>query len=33
MEPKQVVHYYARWDLDHHTGRIVLYDSNNRLVA
>ena len=25
----EVKRYFARWDLDNHTGRIVLYDTNN----
>jgi hypothetical protein len=27
-----VTSYYSRWDLHKHTGRIALYDSDNRLI-
>ncbi len=29
MAFRQVEHYYARWDVVNHNGRIVLYDSGN----
>jgi len=32
MALKQVARYYSRWDLDHHNGRIALYDASNALL-